>query len=185
MKYFKTVVLACTMMATAAGVASAADPVDVPTDQYAAMGFYLRGDAGWSWLNWSGHDDSAVVIGGGAGYQYNENLRADLRVDWAGSYDRKNRNNDLDVTTVLGNLYFDIPTSTMITPYLGAGAGYGWGTIGHGNDKDGFAYALMAGATVDLTDSLSLDTEYRFRSIMSSGANPMEHQIMTGLRYKF
>ena len=45
------------------------------------------------------------------------------------------------------------------------------------------AYALMAGANIGLTDTLSLDVEYRFRDILASGANPMEHQLLTGLRY--
>ncbi len=82
-------------------------------------------------------------------------------------------------------MYFDIPTGSMITPYLGAGAGYGWGTVDGGRDRDGFAYALMAGASVDLTDNVSADVGYRFRNVLSSGDNPMEHQVLVGLRYKF
>lgn len=184
MKSLKCAVLAFSMLAGVAVSAQAAD-VDVPADTYAAMGFYLRGDMGWSWLVQDSYTDSAFAVGGGAGYQYNENLRGDLRIDWAGNYDSKRKDDAIGVTTVLGNMYFDIPLDSMITPYLGAGVGYGWKTVDDGKDKDGFAFALMAGASVDIVDNLSLDVEYRFRDVVVDGQDPMEHQILTGLRYKF
>lgn len=174
--------LAATMLAAVASPALAAD-MDAPVDSV-VDGWYLRADAGWSFLAWSGRDDSAFVGGGGIGYRFNENMRTDLRVDWAGTYDL-NPPRDMDVTTVLGNLYFDIPTDTAFTPYVGAGAGYGWGSVDNGRDKDGMAFALMAGAEVAMSDNLSLDVGYRFRSIMSDGANPMEHQVLMGVRYGF
>jgi len=187
MKTIKRTILAIAMLAGSASLSFATDPADsyVPADSYAAMGWYLRGDLGWSWLTWDRHDDSAFGVGGGVGYQYDDYLRSDLRIDWAGYYDTSNFKDDIGVTTVLGNIYFDMPTHTMVNPYLGAGVGYGWASIDHGNDKDGFAYALMAGANVGLTDNVSVDVEYRFRDILASGANPMEHQLLTGVRYKF
>ncbi len=90
------------------------------------MGFYLRGDLGWSFLEWSGgDDDSAVSLGGGVGYQFNDNMRADVTVDWAGEYDVA-PGADMSTTTVLGNLYFDWANDSAFTPYVGAGLGYGW-----------------------------------------------------------
>jgi opacity protein-like surface antigen len=186
MMSFKSAVLAFGMLAAAAGMAQATDPIDeVPADTYQAMGMYLRGDIGWSWLTNNNRDDSDFTFGGGAGYQYDDNLRGDIRIDWAGNYDTRSNNDAIGVTTVLGNFYFDIPNDTMLTPYLGAGAGYGWKSFDGGRDKDGFAIALMAGASVDLMDGVSLDVEYRFREVMVNGKDPMEHQILTGLRYKF
>lgn len=179
----KTTIAALGLLAIAAGQAQAADQGD-PAPSYSDMGFYLRGDIGWSFLEWSGDDDSALTVGGGIGYQINEQIRTDLRVDWAGSYDVA-PGAEMDVSTVLGNLYFDIPTETMITPYLGAGLGYGWGSVDGGSDKDGLAFALMAGASVSLTDSIDLDVGYRYREIMSSGSDPTEHQVTTGFRFKF
>ena len=157
----------------------------MPAEQYQAMGFYLRADAGWSFLDWSGgDDDSNFALGGGVGYRINDNLRTDLRADYAGKYSVA-PGADMSVTTVLGNLYWDIPTSTVVTPYLGAGAGYGWGIVDNGKDKDGAAFALMAGVGVDITENMVLDVGYRFRDIMSSGSDPMEHQILAGLRFQF
>lgn len=183
MTSIKHMVLAAGLVAAMSAPALAAD-MDAPMGG-AVEGWYLRGDIGWSFLEWSGRDDNEFVGGGGVGYRFNENLRTDMRLDWSGYYDRTPGADDMSITTALGNLYFDVPTGTAFTPYLGAGAGYGWGTVDGGKDKDGFAYALMAGASVNLTDELSLDMGYRFRSVLADGANPMEHQFMTGLRYEF
>ena len=76
-------------------------------EEYQEMGFYLRGDIGWSFLDW-GEDDNALTVGGGVGYQFNDYLRSDVRVDWSGDYD-VGADADLNMTTVLGNLYFDFP----------------------------------------------------------------------------
>jgi opacity protein-like surface antigen len=172
MKTFKTALLGLSMLAGISGAAMAAD-VDVPADTYADMGWYLRGDIGWSWLDFEDDDTNSLALGGGVGYQYSDYLRADLRVDWAGM------EGDENLTTVLGNMYFDIPMDTVITPYLGAGAGYGWSS-----DGDGFAFALMAGAEVSLTDNLSLDAGYRYRQVIA-GDDPSDHQALIGLRFKF
>lgn len=165
--------------------AQATDPETVPAETYEAMGLYLRADAGWSFLEWAGgDDDSAFAAGGGVGYRFNDNLRADVRVDYAGEYDVA-PGADMSVSSVLGNLYLDIPTDTAFTPYVGAGVGYGWTSVDNGNDNDGLAYGLMAGVGVDLTDNVAVDLGYRFRDVMTSGSDPTEHQILTGLRFEF
>lgn len=185
MRVLKISIVAAAMLASAAAAAQAADAGAPPAGDYQAMGLYLRADAGWSFLDWSGgNNDNNVALGGGVGYRFNDNLRTDLRVDYAGPYS-VGPGADMHLTTVLGNLYYDIPTNTAVTPYLGAGAGYGWGTVSGGNNKDGAAFALMAGVGVDLTDNMALDVGYRFREVMSPGNNPMEHQVLAGIRFKF
>ena len=183
MNKFKTSIVALALVGVAATQAHAADAT--PDTSYSAMGFYLRGDIGWSFLEWADRDDNEFTAGGGIGYVINDNLRTDLRVDWAGMYDTTPSADDMSLTTVLGNVYFDIPTETMITPYLGAGVGYGFGNVDGGPDKDGMAFALMAGASVSLTDNIDIDVGYRFREILANGSNPMEHQVTTGLRIGF
>lgn len=184
MQAFKTSLLAGAILASAGFAAQAAE-ADVPAGDYQAMGFYLRGDIGWSFLDWAGgSDDDAFTVGAGAGYRFYDNMRADLRLDWAGDYDVA-PGADLSVSSVLGNFYFDWANDSSFTPYVGAGLGYGWTNASPGNDKDGFAYALMAGVAVDLTENIAIDTEYRFRDVMVSGSDPFEHQFMTGLRFEF
>jgi opacity protein-like surface antigen len=158
---------------------------DVSANTYQNMGFYLRGDIGWSMLKWSGgNDDDAIALGAGIGYQFNDNLRADIRGDWAGNY-KIAPGAKMNVSTVLGNMYFDWKNDSAFTPYVGAGAGYGWTNVKGGTDHNGFAYALQAGVAVDLTNNLALDVGYRFRDVMISGHDPMEHQVLAGMRFKF
>lgn len=181
MTSMRTVILAGAMVCMA-GAANAADPTP---EQYQAMGFYLRADAGLSFLEWSGGDDDhGFAAGVGAGMQITDNLRGDLRLDYGGEYDAAPADN-LSVTTVLGNLYFDIPTETAFVPYLGAGAGYGWTSADAGGDDNGFAFGLMAGVGIDLTEQLVLDVGYRYRDVMISGDDPSEHQLTGGLRLEF
>jgi opacity protein-like surface antigen len=152
-------------------------------EQYQAMGFYLRGDLGWSFLDWSDSDD-AFTGGGGIGYQFNDYVRSDLRVDWSGNYDVGD-DADASLTTVLGNVYFDWANDSVFTPYIGAGAGYGWVDADNGLSDDGFTYSLMAGASVDLSESIALDVGYRYRELMIDGENPADHSGLGGIRFKF
>lgn len=176
MKNITKALLGLGMLAGAAAPAFAADAYS-PEAPISTTGFYIRGDAGWSWLNTDDDDSSVGVIGGGVGYQFNDNLRTDLRADWAGI-----GNGDTSFTTVLGNVYFDIPTQTIVTPYLGAGVGYGWADD-NGDNTDGVAFGLMAGIEVNLTDNLSADVGYRYRQILSE--DTYDNEALVGLRYSF
>lgn len=185
MKVYRRLFLAGAMIALAATAAQAADTEVVTQETYENMGLYLRADVGWSFLEWAGgEDDDALAAGAGVGYRFNDSLRADVRFDYAGEYSVA-PGADMSVSTVLGNLYLDIPTDTGFTPYVGAGVGYGWADIENAKDKDGLAYGLMAGVGVGLTDNVTVDVGYRFRDVMTSGSDPMEHQILTGLRFEF
>jgi len=188
MKSLKLALLATAMtvgLAAAAQAADATPPVEeTPTpEQYQAMGFYLRGDLGWSFLDW-GDSDNALDVGGGVGYQFNDYLRSDLRVDWSGDYDVGD-DASASLTTVLGNWDFDWQNDSVFTPYVGAGVGYGWVDADHGGSDDGFTYALMAGASVDLSQSVALDIGYRYRELMVSGQDPADHSALAGIRFKF
>lgn len=176
MKNITKVLLGLGLLAGATVPALAADSY-APEAVVSASGWYLRGDAGWSWLNTDQDDESVLVIGGGVGYQFNDNLRTDVRGDWAGLGDDAS-----SFTTVLGNVYFDIPTETIMTPYLGAGLGYGWAET-DSDDDDGVAFGLMAGVEVNLTDNLSADVGYRYRQILSEEV--YDHQALAGLRFSF
>jgi opacity protein-like surface antigen len=176
MKNITRALIGLGLLVGAAAPAIAADSY-APEAAVTASGFYLRGDGGWSWLNADDEDDSVVVLGGGVGYQFNDNLRTDLRADWAGL-----GSDDSSFTTVLGNVYFDIPTDTLVTPYLGAGLGYGWAET-NDNDEDGVAFGLMAGVEVNLTDNLSADVGYRYRQILSEEV--YDHEALVGLRFSF
>lgn len=173
MKTLTKSVFAATLALFAGTAAQAADlePVDVVDDD---SGFYLRADIGWAFLDWSGGSEKdGIVVGAGLGYHFNDMLRADIRADFDG------------IDSVLGNLYFDFDTGSSFTPYLGAGAGYGWADVSGGSDLEGFTFALMAGVGFDLSDHLTFDVGYRFRDLMDSGPDVMSHEVLAGLRFEF
>lgn len=121
--------------------------------------------------------------------------------------------------SLLANAYVDLGTYYGVTPYVGAGIGatrVNWGnlrntscsvddpsncddTVTHsGKDSWRFTYALMAGASVDLTCNWKADAGYRFRQIAGGdmfgyalNGGPGEddgffvHEARVGLRYSF
>lgn len=120
--------------------------------------------------------------------------------------------------SLLANAYVDIGTYGIFTPYVGGGIGGtyvkwnnldnticddpanpGCYTTAHGGKKSWrFTYALMAGASVDLTCNLKADVGYRFRHItkgdmfgFKANGGPgydkgfYTHEARAGLRYAF
>lgn len=132
----------------------------------------------------------------------------------------------------LANVYIDLPKWHSITPYVGAGAGFarnrfsafnttsvgsfedfGTGhidhdtTTGYANSKasTSFAWALMAGAAIDLDINTKLDLGYRYVNLGSNlavstdiinchcgtigspltGSDLDSHEVRIGLRYEF
>lgn len=176
--------LASISAAVLGSVATAADTEQPALEDGSAGPFYLRGDIGWSFLEWDGgSDDSALDVGVGAGIMWNDVLRSDVRLNWSGNYDTTI--SDLDATTLTGNTYIDIPLDLTFTPYVGAGAGWGWVDGDNGNDESGFTWNVTAGATFSLTDSLALDAGYRYRDIVIDGDDFTDHTISAGALFKF
>jgi opacity protein-like surface antigen len=185
MKMLKMILLAGFAAVPFVASAQAAD-FTPPAADPGMVGLYLRGDFGWSWLTQSGSPhDNTWTGGAGVGYRYSDNFRADITMDWSGKYDLGG-GDGLSTSAVLGNVYYDLKNDSMLTPYVGIGAGYGWvnGT-GAITDKSGFAVGATAGLSVDLTSNIAIDTGYHFQDIMVSGADVTEHRIMTGLRFSF
>ena len=107
--------------------------------------------------------------------------------DPAGTSCGFNHDADYSAINVMANGYVDIGTFAGFTPYIGAGVGatrVSWGDLHSqpfcvaggaacsgttyggeslpGYDSWRFTYALMAGATVDITERLKLDVGYRY-----------------------
>jgi opacity protein-like surface antigen len=187
MKMWKILVVAGAMAAPLGSTAMAADldPETPLAADPAMMGLYLRADAGWSFLEWGGgNDDDNFVLGGGLGYRWSDNVRMDATMDWSGDY-TIGVGQEISTAVLLGNVYYDFANSSMFTPYVGVGAGYGWVEGAGVPDDDGFAFGAAAGFAVNLTDNIAVDTGYRFRDVMISGSDTQEHQLTTGLRFSF
>ncbi len=194
-KFFKSGLLAVVFTGLAIPVAMAAD-IDQPAapepapyvqnDDYIS-GWYVRADAGFSWLDVSGLDSGgAVIAGGGIGYQLNQYFRTDVRADHA--FDHDGGPYDLGATTALWNGYVDIPLAMGFTPYAGLGAGYGWvdySGAGAPADDNGFAWAATGGVAFNINQNLALDVGYRYRSIDVAGPDYNDHSVTAGIRWNF
>lgn len=188
MSNLKSLVLAGVAAMSLSGAAMAADMSTDYTPPPSDGGWYLRGDLGWSWLNWDGgENDGALTGGGGIGYAYGNGVRADLRVDHTGEYKSGSTlvPQDFNTTTALVNTYYDFQVSDIASPYVGAGLGWGWAGNGKLGDDDGFTWALMAGLNLRMSDSIVADVGYRYRDIMLSGENLTDHAVLAGLRFSF
>jgi len=176
-------------VAIAADISAPVQPAPAPyvQDDNYASGWYVRGDAGFSWLNIDGlGDGGAAIVGGGFGYQINEYFRTDVRADY--SFDQDAGPFDVSATSVLWSGYIDIPISMGFTPYVGLGAGYGFvdytGAISPPDD-DGFAWAATAGIAFEMARNITLDAGYRYREIDVAGPNYRDHSVTGGLRWSF
>lgn len=118
---------------------------------------------------------------------------------------------DIDVQTLMFNVYYDFQNSSSFTPYLGVGAGMAFvdvdlsfdnGFDGGANAADGdadatnFAWAVMGGCSYAITDSWDLDMQLRYIDFGSSdtyesGTLKFEAEDLSstdltlGLRYTF
>jgi opacity protein-like surface antigen len=196
-KIFKLSLLAATAMSvlgglSVAGHAADMDPVPAPmpyeqTDNYVS-GWYVRGDAGFSWLDVDGlGDGGAAIVGGGVGYQVNKWFRTDVRADHAFDHS-SGQGYDLSGTTALWNGYVDLPLGMGFTPYLGVGAGYGWvdySGAGAPADDSGFAWAATGGVAFSMSQNITLDVGYRYREIDVAGPNYADHSVTGGIRWNF
>ncbi len=82
---------------------------------------------------------------------------------------------DFEVTahSLLGNIFFDIPTSTAMTPYFGGGLGLAYlntdysayatgGSVSNSSSDLNFAWNVGGGVAWSINDSMALDLGYRY-----------------------
>jgi OOP family OmpA-OmpF porin len=197
-----------TLMAAAALVAL---PV-MANAQTPSEGFYIGAEGGLSWLlnttvNTYGTSYTNVPIttqtgwaaGGVIGYDF-----VGPRVELEGVY----RQNQINSTTgfgpqgagfysgnigqlgILANLLYDFMPNSVITPYIGAGAGVGFVDGTSSLSSTVFAFQGIIGASwhIDNNFRLNLDGRYYGTSNPSLNGNAWSNNnfsVMLGLQYKF
>ncbi|MGV3550147.1 outer membrane protein [Rhizobium sp.] len=165
-------------------------------------------------------------LGVGIGYQVNDYFRVDKTFDYmfstkfrgstAGKCGDGNRCVSRDASNfsaygLMANAYVDLYKWGMVTPYVGFGLGgtyVKWddlknttedGTFRHkGRNSWRFTYALMAGASIDVTCQVKADLGYRYRNVaggdmfgylLKGGPGSDKgfniHEVRTGMRYQF
>lgn len=118
---------------------------------------------------------------------------------------------NLNVATIMGNVYYDFHNTTRFTPFFGGGVGiaclaidniYGTDTrtgavskLYHSNEHAVFAYQGRAGIGVTLTKHVTLDIGYGYFGTGNadtgrdfpklSGVKIAAHEALIGFRYKF
>ncbi len=146
------------------------------------------------------YDPGFALLGQVGGYlPYNFRLEAEL--GW-----RRNEmdelggvgiDGDINVLSLMGNLYYDIPTGTAFTPYVGVGLGGAhmmFDTPAADDDDNVWAYQGIAGVDYRINDTLSLKADYRYFATQDFDAHGpggrveseyATHNVMIGFTYRF
>ncbi len=192
-------------------------------------GWYVRGDLGAAFLPSidavvdaggytpllasSGRREARISGAIGGGYSFNHGIRADLTAEYlqpskSSNYsDAACSTSNTNVCTaaylhsydVLANVYYDIGTWSIVTPYVGAGAGVGFGhlraissfptinslpAVDYGRNYYNFAFGLMAGLSFDVFPHTKLDIGYRYLNLGTVQNVRLDaHEARAGLRY--
>jgi len=98
---------------------------------------------------------------------------------------------------VMANAVYRFPQLSSVTPYVGAGVGFGsveYKVMGETDDDTGVAYQLKAGFTVPVTAGATADIGYRYLVLpkyeASEGSDRLKvetnaHIISVGMRFAF
>lgn len=168
-------------------------------------GLYIGLVGGWNVLSDETVDkvkldfDSGWMLGGSVGYRYDENWKAEFEVAYRENDIDKarfggtkvNQKGSVDTWSYMINGFYQIDTCYGIYPELGAGIGFAHSdlkaTAGAGTAKeDGtdFAYQLMAGLVMEVTESMDAYIQYRFMHILHDD-DLYHHTVGVGLRHHF
>lgn len=149
-------------------------------------------------------------LNGSAGYALDNGLRFEgevwhSRTSVEAVHAAGSSNGHLSNTDFFANAFYDFSTGTMVTPYVGLGAGVAFadadhiGSLANGgslNDsKAEFAYQAIAGVAAQLDDNWALTADYRYVASLdptfkntaggSSKSDNDSHNIVLGVRYSF
>lgn len=180
-----------------------------PLMHYTAVnGGYVTNDDGWS-------------CDLGFGHRFSESSRADVTLEYRGPYDIDGvpdasvpgshiQSTSVQSVVTLFNGYWDIERYGSMVPYLGAGIGFAYNNMDRvyqngtsfteGGSNFDFAWALMAGASIDVSEDVVLDLGYRYvnfgDAVSGTGASGNTvprvraddlgaHELRVGVRYAF
>jgi opacity protein-like surface antigen len=184
----------------------------------ASAKFYIFGSGSWTNVedadtqqgtsSGSLEHESGWGFAGGIGYIIGPKLRSEIEIGYrandverltAAAFSVAPGTASGDVTVFSGMVsgYYDIVTWGPITPYLGAGVGFGNidvdFTVGGQNSQHSdtaFAYQGMAGVRYALTSAVDLKVGYRYFALLNPTFGPTEseyasHNIELGVAFKF
>ncbi|MBF0332928.1 MAG: OmpA family protein [Alphaproteobacteria bacterium] len=154
----------------------------------------IEHDAGWGVLG---------QLGVGLG-QFRLEAEVGWRDNGVSDVNGLSADGNMQALSLMGNAYFDIPTSGPITPYVGAGLGVAQVTADNvrqgaaaviDDEASGLAYQGIVGAAWKLNQNLSLKADYRYFATEDLDMNDAAgrstevsydaHSIMVGFSWRF
>jgi opacity protein-like surface antigen len=160
---------------------------------------YVRVDGGGSFpintmLNGLDDFSPSPMVGVGVGFKILPFLRTDVTASYRPGYNQSTtdpatgllQKSDIKSLAAFLNGYFDIPTGTSISPYVGAGVGAARNQVGTttvtdgvttlsvpGATKTSFAYQAMVGLSIPIFVGVAFDAGYHFVDVgrFSTSAN--------------
>ena len=196
-------------------------PVEQPSDWYASIfagpSFLEDVDTNIAGEAVSVGFDTGFILGATVGKRLNQNWRVEAELSFA-HYEADdvsgptsqvifgNADGDLNAIFLMANVWYDIPTSGRLTPYVGGGLGaahvdadvvFDGGPQGYQNGDINFAAQIGAGVSIDLSDKMAVDIGYRYKFIPDvdfdngsgfgtyTGGDVNSHNVQAGLRFNF
>lgn len=149
-------------------------------------GAYVAVRGGLDMMRYKGNKDTWVASGALGAYY--DDFRAELEYGYRGEIKKSldSAEHKVRAQTYLVNLYYDMPLTTHLKPYISAGAGIARvrkAVEGDGkNSKNKFAWTAGAGMAFDLSHSWSFDVGYRY---LDMGSSVSANEFYGGLRMSF
>ncbi len=126
-------------------------------------------------------ESPGYLVGGAIGFRLNDNIRTEAELAYRRySVDEVQFNGAAatkidgyaDAISFLGNVWYDVPLNSRLTPYAGGGLGLGYATYsnrgsGYKDSDTGFMFQLGTGIKWAVTEKVSLDFGYRFRGLLN------------------
>ncbi|TWT10118.1 OmpA family protein [Reyranella sp. CPCC 100927] len=163
----------------AAPLAANAQTVNMP-------GFYVGLAGGANFMNFSTLGKTKEKVGFAAGGVVGYDL-VGPRVELEFLY-RQNKNKGVGKNmyqyTPMVNVLYDFIPDSMITPYLGVGAGVNFWEYSHVSTQD-LAVQGIAGIGLRLADGFFANLDYRFMNTFAKGKDFRNHTALVTLGYKF
>ena len=213
----RTGLITCVSLAAIALAAPAASAAEFKPYVSVFGGASLLNDlhiSNFGGTNYTWSFNGGYILGGAVGVKWNDLLRTELELShavWSANHCTNTgdgctggASGNLQATYLLGNVWFDVPTNAMVTPYVGGGLGVGWAnanvTPSSGSQllggNSGFAFQLGAGLKFAVSESVDIDLGYRFKDITNitfsdqngnpwSPTNLVSHNFQLGVTLKF
>lgn len=201
-----------TVALVAASASYAKDPIfDKGLYVSGSLGFLVPQDVDGSdsGIDFTVEYDNGYQLTGALGYKYGNGLRAEAEIGFGSTeFDSVSGNGttvdlsaDVDILSVMANVYYDFNAGSRFSPYVGGGVGFARIDVGDltanlggttvtasGDESTEFTAAGEIGLSIAVSDSVVVAPAYRY-TWLDDGDNGFDddtaHTFKIGLRYSW